>query len=133
MSQTCTETLGTTAARIPYACLIIFLFATTNDCRVDFNVPIEYGIIGNDYRIRMTLPTIKLILEKGASPILMSHLGRPRGVLYGSDLMKGQEKWSLLPVAKRLEYFLKCEDGDSAKPVLFAPDCMNAEKLKTKI
>ena len=77
----------------------------------------------------MTLPTIKLILEKGASPILMSHLGRPRGVLYGSDLMKGQEKWSLLPVAKRLEYFLKCEDGDSAKPVLFAPDCMNAEKL----
>ena len=57
----------------------------------------------------------------------MSHLGRPKGVLYGSESNKREDRWSLLPVARRLEYFLKCEDTN-AKPVLFAHDCMNAEK-----
>lgn len=54
--------------------------------RVDFNVPIKDGIISNDYRIRSTLPSILKILRQGGSVILMSHLGRPKGVSY-KDIM----------------------------------------------
>jgi phosphoglycerate kinase len=50
--------------------------------RVDFNVPIKKGVISNDYRIRTTLPTLEKILSQGGSIILMSHLGRPKGVSY---------------------------------------------------
>eukprot|EP00760_Papus_ankaliazontas_P035813 PhM_4_TR8035/c0_g1_i1/m.41187/K00927/PGK, pgk; phosphoglycerate kinase len=48
--------------------------------RVDFNVPIKHGVINNDYRIRSALPTILKILDNGGICILMSHLGRPKGV-----------------------------------------------------
>eukprot|EP00759_Apiculatamorpha_spiralis_P024133 PhF_6_TR27825/c0_g1_i1/m.40590/K00927/PGK, pgk; phosphoglycerate kinase len=48
--------------------------------RVDFNVPIKNGVISNDYRIRSALPTIYKIIDNGGSCILMSHLGRPKGV-----------------------------------------------------
>jgi phosphoglycerate kinase len=65
--------------------------------RVDFNVPIENGVISDDTRIVMTLPTIRALLQKGASVILMSHLGRPKGV---------DDKYRLEPVAKRLEDLL---------------------------
>ena len=63
--------------------------------RQDLNVPISDGQISNDARIRASLPTIKMALEKGASVMLMSHLGRP---------VEGQydEQYSLLPVANRL-------------------------------
>lgn len=63
--------------------------------RCDFNVPIdEEGRITDDIRIRSAMPTIRYILNKGGSTILMSHLGRPKG--------KANPKYSLEPVAKRI-------------------------------
>ena len=64
--------------------------------RVDFNVPQDdSGAITDDRRIKMALPTIRSILDRGGKAILMSHLGRPAG--------KGLEPaFSLAPVAKRL-------------------------------
>lgn len=57
--------------------------------RVDFNVPIKDGVISNDYRIRSSLPSILKILRQGGSVILMSHLGRPKGVSY-KDIMNDE-------------------------------------------
>ena len=63
--------------------------------RADFNVPIdEKGEISDDLRIRAAVPTFKLLLEKGARPVILSHLGRPKG--------KPDPKYSLRPVAARL-------------------------------
>ncbi|NMC01195.1 MAG: phosphoglycerate kinase, partial [Chloroflexi bacterium] len=81
--------------------------------RVDYNVPVKDGVIGDDKRIRATLPTIKYILEQGASLVLMSHLGRPAGTGYEAE-------FSLKPVAERLEELL-------GQPVIFAPDCIGPE------
>ncbi len=68
--------------------------------RVDFNVPQDKktGAITNTQRIAAALPTIKFLLEGGASLVLMSHLGRPDG--------KVVEKFSLRPVAAELEKLL---------------------------
>src|SRR5947209_116243 len=82
--------------------------------RVDFNVPQDKntGAITNNQRIAAALPTIKYALEKGASVVLMSHLGRPDG--------KRIEKFSLKPIAAELEKLL-------GKPVKFLNDCVGAE------
>ena len=67
--------------------------------RVDFNVPIEDGKVKDDSRIRAAIPTIKYLLEHGASVTLMSHLGRPKG--------KVVESARLRPVAQRLSTLLR--------------------------
>ncbi|MCX7847461.1 MAG: phosphoglycerate kinase [bacterium] len=78
--------------------------------RVDFNVPIKDGKVTDDTRIKAALPSIKYCLEHGASVVLMSHLGRPKGG-------KVEPEFSLRPVADRLHELLGI-------PVAFAPDCI---------
>ena len=64
--------------------------------RVDFNVPVKDGVVGDITRIQKAIPTIKYLKEHGAGIVLMSHLGRPQGTGY-------EEALSLAPVAKKLQ------------------------------
>ena len=75
--------------------------------RCDLNVPIKDGQITDDGRIRASLPTIKLLVEQGASVVVCSHLGRPEGA--------PEAKYSLAPVAERLEQLL-------GQPVVFSEE-----------
>src|SRR5262249_24821356 len=80
--------------------------------RVDFNVPLKAGRIGDDTRIRETMPTIAYAPERRGTVVVASHLGRPKG--------KPNPEMSLRPVANRLGEIL-------GKPVVFATDCVGKE------
>jgi phosphoglycerate kinase len=78
--------------------------------RVDFNVPFNSnGAVSDDTRIRESLPTIKLAIEKGARVVLASHLGRPKG--------KPDKKYSLEPVAARLAELIGADVALTDEPV----------------
>ena len=82
--------------------------------RVDFNVPLDKaGAISDDTRLRESLPSIQHILKAGGSVILMSHLGRPKGI---------DPQFSLKPCAAALSKLLN-------QPVLMADDCIG-EKVE---
>jgi len=87
--------------------------------RVDFNVPIKDGKIGDDTRMRAAIPTIKKVLQDGGSVVLMSHWGRPL-----KDIEKKPHltlaDFSLKPILGRLSELL-------GVPVQFADDCISAD------
>src|SRR4030042_6826868 len=79
--------------------------------RVDFNVPIKNGKVGEDTRIRAALPTIRYLVDQKAMVVICSHLGRPKG---GPD-----PAFSLAPVADHLSGLLK-------QKIFFASDCVGS-------
>ena len=77
--------------------------------RVDYNIPIQNGKISNDFRIRQSLETINYCISNNASVVLMSHLGRPKGIV--------SEENSLELVSWHLEELIK-------RDIMFANDCI---------
>ncbi len=75
--------------------------------RTDLNVPLEDGRVSEDQRIRASVPTLRVLLEAGARPVVLSHLGRPKG--------SPNPEFSLRPVADRLQELL-------GSPVRFVPE-----------
>lgn len=82
--------------------------------RVDYNIPLKTGEIQDDNRIRASMPTLKLALEKNASIVVCSHLGKPKGQV--------KPELSLAPAAKRLSELLGVD-------VFMAKDCLGQETL----
>lgn len=83
--------------------------------RADYNVPLENGTITDDYRIKQSIETVKVLLDKNVRLVICSHLGRPDG--------KPDKNLSLAPVAKRLSELL-------GRDVQMAPDCIGDETKK---
>lgn len=83
--------------------------------RVDFNVPIKDGVIGDDNRIRQALPSINHVIEAGGKLVLLSHLGRPKG--------ERKPEFSLKPVAGHLQSLVSCN-------VHFGEDCIGDQARK---
>ena len=83
--------------------------------RADLNAPLEAGSVTDDTRLAAVVPTIQHVLGRGASVVLASHLGRPKG--------KPSPEYSLQPVGERLEALL-------AQPVPLAPDCVGPDVLE---
>ena len=86
--------------------------------RVDYNVPIEDGVVKDAYKIQCSIPTIKECLESGASVVLMSHLGRPKG--------ETNEDYSLISVGEVLSDFLEI-------PIKFSDDCISEDSINVTI
>src|SRR5688572_5471828 len=84
--------------------------------RVDFNVPLKDGRIGDDTRLRGSVPTIHHAVEAGATAVLASHLGRPKG--------KSHPQFSLRPIVDPLAGLL-------SRPVTFVEDCIGDEVKRT--
>ena len=91
--------------------------------RVDFNVPFEDGKISDDTRIREVLPTLNFLLERNASLVLMSHMGRPDGEF--------NMKYSLQPVAERLAEYLPDNKVIMANDVVGEDAVEKANNLKS--
>ena len=84
--------------------------------RVDFNVPLDdQSRVTDDTRIRAAIPTLQLLLDRGARPVILSHLGRPKG--------KPEPKYSLQPVAQRLGELLR-------RPVIFVESTDSDEAVQ---
>ena len=86
--------------------------------RADLNVPMSGETITNNFRIKASLPTIKTCIEAGASVILMSHLGRPKG--------KEEQSLSLIPVGEELAGLLEM-------PIKFSANCISTDAIDTSI
>jgi phosphoglycerate kinase len=80
--------------------------------RVDFNVPVKDGEVGDELRIAAALPTLRYLHEQNCRQVLISHLGRPEG--------KSDPRYSLRPVAQKLSELMQHEIG-------FVPDCVGSE------
>lgn len=97
--------------RLPRTVRDLTVAGKTVFLRVDFNVPIQDGVVRDDTRLVEALPTIRTLREAGARLLLASHLGKAKGA--------PDPRYSLAPVARKLEALL-------GAPVAFATDCVGA-------